>query len=142
MGYMIPLNRHEHGLVTTYEGSIVSHDLTKIYDEIAIVIDISTGCFHKVGKPLWLKDYYNTMVAASNRIDPEFSANLIYIEFNPKTGCPELDNYLQAKLSKDEICTLINYFANCIGKERMNQILNMDADTLHKELAKLAEFGF
>lgn len=133
---------HEIGFVTVYEGSIVSMDLSKLYDKIAIIVDTSDGCFYKVGEPELVKPYYHTMIERFAAIDPSYADTITYIEFNPKTGDHNLDQYLKAELSKDEICTLINYFQNSIGEERMNEILRMDAATLHTKLEKLANIGF
>lgn len=133
---------HEHGFLKTECGSITSMDGTKLYDNVAIIVDLSDGCFHKVGEPDWVKNHYNLMVERFSQIDPSYAEKLTYIEFNPKTGDTNLDEYLHAELSKDEICTLVNYFSNCIGEKRMNQIMTMDADALHAELAKLNATGW
>jgi hypothetical protein len=133
---------HEHGLITVYNGSIMSKNPMKIYDEIAIIIDVEIGCLLKLGDPSQVKEYYNTIISRYKTINPDYGKSLIYIEFNAKIGNTEIDHYFKSELSKDEICTLINYFQNSIGTERMNQILAMNANSLHLELKKLADIGF
>lgn len=136
------VGNHTIGFVTVYDGSIVSMDMSKIYDKIAIIVDTAVGSFHKVGDPSWVKDYYNVMVSRLGGIDQKLAKSITYIEFNPKTGDNNVDEYLNAKLSKDEICTFINYLQNSIGEERMNEILSMDEPKLHMELEKLNKLGF
>lgn len=123
-------------------GSIASEYHNSLYGTLAIIIDTNSGCLHKYGEADMVKEYYSTMVAKFNTIDSEMAKDLVYIEFNPKTGNNSLDEYLNAQLSKDEICTLVNYFMNSIGPDMMNKILSMDADTLHKKLQSLADIGF
>jgi hypothetical protein len=138
---------HQHGRFTVKDGSIISvyqsSYMPNIVDNPAIIIDIETGCLHKAGDASWVKDVYDKMVQKiSNKLGTEYAKDYVYIEFNPKTGDSTWDSYNNAQLTKDEICTIVNYFGNCIGEEKMQEILNMDITTLHQKLSELASIGF
>ena len=136
----MPIKKHENGPLNVTDGSITNG--VRLYNTIAIIIDTGVGTFQKYGEAVKIKERYDEMISRFAIIDPSMAQDLTYIEFNVKSGDTSWDDYHNAQLSKDEICTIINYFMNCIGEERMNQILKMDAETLNKELEKLADIGF
>lgn len=109
-----------------------------IYDDIAVIIDTDLGSCRGYGKPESVKQKFDRLCAA----DPECAENIHHIVFNIKTGCSSYDQYTNARLTKDEICTFVNYSVHCSGSETLTEILTYDETRLHAKLASLAEIGY
>lgn len=117
---------------------IVEHDVdnSKVHmNNPAIVVDTDTGVVLKMGDSFTsdIKEWYNIAVSAYSEVGSEITANsLKLISFDRYNDVIDIDG----------ICTMINYMRNSIGCEKMNALLNAEAEALKLEIAKLQTIGF
>lgn len=102
-------------------------------NEPGIYLDLETGTILKCGDAKAVRQYAKTHLDSLLENLPDETPNMLFVEF---------DRYPGMKLNDDEVCTVMNYMQNCIGPERMDEILHMDENTLKSELRKLYEIGF
>lgn len=92
-----------------------------------VIIDTETGTLLKVGDSIERKDY----------LEEYFNVS--------RSALGEAINYLKfdtEKLNIDECCTIINYMMNTLGKEGMNNLLDLKEINLICKVFELQEIGF
>lgn len=139
------IKEHENGPWYVENGSMLNKYGNSMLDEdIAILVTIGSdgyGCFHKVGKSQPLLEYMqkatSKLIAAGFEEEAKewkmITFNIKNDEFNFHP-----DGY---NLDIDEVCTLVNWFNNCIG-EQMPEFLSLSLDDMKVKLAKLRRIGF
>lgn len=119
-------------------------------DDIAILIDScpedDTGSLLKVGKYENVSNYFNTLIERYSTMNHHqlykdmsiIKFNVMYegTEYNPAGYKPDGHNF-----TVDEICTIINWFSNHIGKQ-MDWFLKLPLDEAKAKIASLQEIGF
>ena len=99
-------------------------------EDVTVILDIDVGTLIKVGKKDWVENYFNEMCRS-------------YMD----VGCQSIVDGLKlmtfdAKFDIDEICTIINWFNNSIGGERMRWFLSLSFDDVKSEIKRLQNIGF
>lgn len=128
---------HEIGNLTTMDGMILSKKTTHMNyyaNNPCIIIDKDSGTLLKMGDTTTnpLDDYLKMATDKYRKAGFDDMADaMVLINF---------DRY--ATLDIEEICTLMNYFMNSIGPEKMRHLLNADETELKTEIEKLAEIGW
>lgn len=126
---------HERGFLKVYEGMLLNEEYGVYMNEPCLIIDRETGSLLKMGDELTsnIKKYYDTMISQYFELGIGVDkSDIVFIK---------LDRY-NGVLDIDEICTLINYMYNSIGKERMNALLEMDDSSLKVKIKELQDIGF
>ena len=115
----------EYGSLYTSSGSIL--------EKPAIIYDIDDGLM-KYGEAEKLQRHYDdTIKRYSDNGYYDMVDCLKYAEFDRYDGILDIE----------EICTLLNYMILCSANgERIHNILNMDEDSLKKEIEKLSSVGY
>jgi len=115
-----------------YCGSLYNHRGC-IIEQPSFIYDLNGGVM-KYGEAEQLKEYYDdTVKKYSEKGFYDIIEDLQYVELDKYNGI----------LSVEEICTLLNYFTLCSANgERIHNILNMDEDSLKKEIEKLSSIGY
>lgn len=142
---------HKLGPWSVLYGSMKNKYSDCLLDEdIAILVDIEDdgiGTFLKIGKYDSLNSYYTTMINKYAELGhQELGEGLKLIKFNvkfegnPELGIPDFapDGY---NLTVDEICTIVNWFANC-SCQNMKQFFELSLDDLKEEIKRLQEIGY
>ena len=125
--------------------SVKNNEIVNICDEAirepAIILDTEAGLLLKVGDSSWIDHYYNTMLDAFKILGNDQEKDLQIIKFKRVR-----DGFIikggSVVFSVIEISTLINYLANCIGKQRVEELLLLKEPYLKEKLATLKELGF
>lgn len=137
---------HEIGNYYVENGSILSRNNPSFMldNEVAILVDVSAGALLKIGKRAMVED--DTYRLSSTFVD----SGLEMITFNIKCEDPGLvlvpDNYFPelsygTSFNIDEICTVVNWFSNCIG-EQMRDFLELYLEDAKNKIRKLQTLGF
>lgn len=143
---------HYIGPWHTMHGSMFNKSNSIMLDEdIAIIIDSCPeddfSALLKVGTWDKISTHFKEMVDKYNAIGmPETYENMKTIKFNVKfEGIPEQnipdfapDGY---NFTVDEICTVINWFSNHIGKQ-MDEFLKLPLDEAKNKIKSLQRIGF
>lgn len=144
--------KHQNGPWYVKYGSMFNkyNDGIMLDEDIAILIDScpedDRGIVLKVGKYENVLKYFNSLIEKYNKNNiPEYYETMSIIKFNvmfegveenPKGFKPNGYNF-----TVDEICTIINWFLNCIGAE-MDKFLHLSLDEAKAKIIKLQEIGF
>jgi hypothetical protein len=127
----------------TVNKAMLNGDNSIILDEdITIIVDTESGTLLKVGQKDWVTKYYNTMLEGYSQMGMEQMCNdLKLVTFNAKY---EELGFVPANynLDIDEICTVINWFSNCISADQMNELLSMSDTEAHDKIKQLQAIGF
>lgn len=125
----------KEAFLNVYEGMLLNKEHGVYMNNPCLVIDKETGTLLKMGDELTsnIKKYYDTMMSQYFELGIDIDeSDIVFIK---------LDRY-NGVLDIDEICTLINYMHNSIGKERMNALLEMDDSSLKAKIKELQDIGF
>jgi len=114
------------------DGYIFNEEGTEI-SNVSAMIDIDGGLM-KYGEADWLDEYYNTVIHRYNGLGlSDIAEKLVLIKFDGYDGL----------LSKEEICTILNYMVLCSANgNRIMKILMSDESEIHKEVTRLNEVGY
>ena len=150
---MITIEKHINGPWYVDNGSMYNRCNSSVMldEDIAILVDSDVendvGCLLKIGKYDTVSEYYNRYVESfKNGKSPRQIDTLMVIRFNvkfeaiPEHGVSEFapDGY---NFTVDEICTILNWFNNCIGK-KMGEFLTMSLDDAKAKIESLQKAGF
>lgn len=137
-------NNHTNGPWYVNYGSIFNryNEGIMLDEDIAILIDEESGTLHKVGKRENIEEYFNNVVKTAKITGVEWlikgwkilTFNVKYEEFD---FTPEGYNF-----NIDEVCTIINWFNNCISAESMKEFLQMSLEEAKIKIEKLQNLGF
>lgn len=126
---------HKLGFYKTENGMLTDEDRTFFANDVCVIVDIESGTLHSVGdrNTSNISEKYDTMVKKFRDAGfNEYADALMFVEFNK----------YEQNISRDGICTLVNYLGNCIGSKKMKALFAMDSETLNKEIERLQEIGF
>lgn len=123
---------HESGNFTVEDGMIVGKHVTFYANDLYMIIDVATGIVLKIGDQTTgpLDSYYETLAKSYNAMGMAEDLKLI-----------NFDRYNDV-LDIDDICTVLNYFVNSIGSEKMNFLLTRTIPQLKAAVLRLQEIGF
>lgn len=123
---------HESGNFTVEDGMIVGKRITFYANDLCMIIDVATGTVLKIGDQTTgpLDSYYETLAKSYDAMG--MAEDLKFINFDRYNGILDID----------DICTVLNYFTNSIGPEKMNSLLIMNTQQLKIEVSHLQELGF
>ncbi len=135
---------HENGHYYVENGSIYSriNGAFMIDEDATILLDTECGTLLKIGQKQSVTDYFNTMVTKyleAGFADIANGLKLITFQIKYEELGFEPDGY---NLNIDEVCTLINWFNNCVGAERMKWFLSLDLEQIKEHIKKLTAFDF
>ena len=145
-------NLHSIGPWHTNNGSIFNKTNTVMLDEdIAILIDCDVendySTVLKIGPYDMVSNYFEKMINKYNLNGfADTCENMKIIKFNVKFNAikkyniPEFAPYGH-NFTIDEICTIINWFSNHIGKQ-MDEFLKLSLDDAKSKIKKLQTIGF
>lgn len=131
----IELRPHENGPWSLENGMFINAYVSDACtNDPAVYIDMEDGTLLKSGDASMVKDYagLHTSELLRNGFS-DMAKGLTVIEF---------DRYPSAKLTADEICTLMNYLQNSLGAEKVQALFQMEEEKLKEKLKALYEIGF
>jgi hypothetical protein len=126
---------HKNGNFYVESGSILSkiNPDTMLDEDVTIIIDIDEGILFKVGRKSSVTNYFNKKCQKYIDCDmPEMIQSLRLITF---------DILKPEHFDADEICTIINWFANAIG-EKMKWFLELPLPEAKRQIEQLQAIGF
>lgn len=123
---------HENGAFYVDGGRIISRISNSLIDEPTSLIDGDTGTVLKHGNrdmcENWMRQAANSYIHGGFPENAEALRLIIYEKYGT--------------LSTDQICTFMNYLANSLGKERVDELLSMNETELKTELDQLYKIGW
>lgn len=127
---------HESGFYKTDEfGMITNKEKSFFANNICVIVDVDTGTLLKIGDrdTSNIANHYQAMTKkyCDAGLD-KYADTLTFIEF---------DRYSDV-LDIDGICTIINYLNNCIGGQKVQELLSMSNEQLTEKVKYLQEIGF
>ena len=123
---------HQNGMYAVLGGSILNKYTGCLIEEPATLLDINTGTVLKMGEKEYVERYMRKAFDNFRKTGfPENADALALITY---------DKY--KSLTADQICTLMNYLANSLEPERVQEILSASWETMTQELNKLYEIGW
>ena len=123
---------HENMNYTVKNNKLYCNSNNKTIENPAILIDRETGTLLKVGDIDFINKYLITASYQYNKLGlTNIAATLMLINFNKFT-----------KIDNDGIATIINYFSNTIGADKINEILSMNEKELIDKIASLQKLEF
>lgn len=126
---------HKLGYYKTENGMLTNEGRTFFANDICVIVDIDVGTLLNVGdrNTSNISTKYDTMVKKYRDAGlDEYADALLFVEFNK----------YEQNISRDGICTLVNYLSNCIGSEKMKELFAMDNEALNRKIEQLQEIGF
>ena len=135
---------HKNGPYFVNNGSICSmyNNGFMVDEDTTILVDLAVGTLLRVGKKEIVTNYYNVIVEKYTKLDClELLEEMKLITFN--ICYPNLeykpDNY---NFTIDEVCTIINWFSNSIGAEKMKWFLSLNLNDAKQHIECLQGIGF
>ena len=135
---------HKNGPYFVENGSIYSmyNSGFMLGEEPTILVDGDVGTLLKVGNKDTVTNYYNVIISKYTNIGCLDLANGIrLLNFNIQYE-DERFGIQNFELTVDDICTIINWFSNSIGSEKMNWFLNLDLESVKNYIKTLQDIGF
>lgn len=138
---------HENGPCTVMYGSIYGFNKCMIENPAVIIAlpesDDDIVVLYKYGPVDRLSGIYDDMREKYEAAGFKDMADaLVLINFNTSSGLADYDKTTGAKLTSDEICTLINYMNNSIPLKTYKKLTAFDEAGLHTKIKELTEYGF
>lgn len=138
---------HQNGPCTVQYGSICGLDGYEI-ESPAIILCVPNETddivlLRKYGPVSKIAETYEKMRQKFISMDCRDDADeLVLITFNAVSGFADYDKVSGAKLTPDEICTIINWLSNQISVAQYKDLMQKDEASLHEKIKKLYDFGF
>ncbi len=125
---------HENGPWYLNNGIFTNRYVPEAHtDNPAIYIDMDEGTLLKAGDANMVESYAATHIDRLLKYGfNKLAKGLTVIQFK---------NHSETHLTADEICTLMNYLGQTLGKETVNKLFQMPETELKNKLQKLQNIG-